>query len=284
MPDTLFDMGEKTREKAKPFIKWIGGKQQILKHLIKLLPPDVENRTYRESFLGGGSFFFALNPKMAFLSDLNEHLIMVYEYVRDYPDLVYEYLCEHRKNNCAQYYYKIRDLYNKNRNRASPTQAARFIYLNKTCYNGVYRVNSKGLFNVPYGRYDTTSIPSHEHLKEVSRVLQSKEVFFASFEKALEHASKGDFIYLDPPYPPRNGTSCFNHYTCDKFSTKHQEKLADMVRQLDKAGSFIMVSNGNDKKILELYDGFNVHTLSVTRFITCKKKRDKVKELVITNY
>jgi hypothetical protein len=156
MRETLFDLGENT----KPFLKWVGGKRQLLKHLLKHLPPDVENCTYHEPFLGGGSLFFALNPNEAFLSDLNKLLIMVYQYVRDCPDLIHEYLCEHRKNDSSTYYYQIRELYNRQKDRPSASQAARFIYLNKTCYNGVYRVNSRGLFNVPYGRYDSTSLPS----------------------------------------------------------------------------------------------------------------------------
>jgi DNA adenine methylase len=284
MQQTLFGIEEETTEKAKPFLKWVGGKRQILKHLIKLLPPDVQNRTYHEPFLGGGSLFFALNPSVAFLSDLNKLLIMVYKYVRDCPELVHQHLCEHRKNDSSIYYYQTRELYNRQKNRPSASQAARFIYLNKTCYNGVYRVNSQGLFNVPYGRYDTTSLPSLEHLKQVSKVLQGKEISVQSYKEALEKAKKGDFIYLDPPYPPRNNTSCFNHYTSDRFSEKDQERLADMVRELDSDGCYLMISNGNDEKILELYDNFNVHNYEVTRFITCKKKRDKIEELVITNY
>lgn len=270
---------------VKPFLKWAGGKRQILKHLLKLLPPDIKQRTYREPFLGGGSLFFALQPSKAILSDANPHLIMAYESVRDCPDLIYNYLLEHRRKDCEKYYYQIRELYNKKRNSGdSVAQAARFIYMNKTCYNGIFRVNQKGIFNVPYGRHDTTSIPTIDQLKKVSAALQSKKILTSSFEDALDLAEKGDFIYLDPPYPPKNGTSCFNHYTCDKFSEKDQEKLADMVRRLEAAGCFLMVSNGNSEKILELYKGLNIHTLSVTRFITCKKIRDKVQELVITNY
>jgi DNA adenine methylase len=284
MKYSLFPALELSQPRARPFLKWAGGKRQILKELLRLLPSDVKDRTYREPFLGGGSLFFALNPATAFLSDVNEHLIMAYEYVRDCPDLVSDYLCEHRKNDCPQYYYQVREVYNKSKSQPSAAQTARFIYLNKTCYNGVFRVNTQGLFNVPYGRYETVSLPSRDHLREVSTVLQSKQVFVASFEEALDRANKGDFIYLDPPYPPRTATSYFTHYTCDKFSEKDQEKLAGAVRTLDAAGCLVMISNGNSEKILELYNGFNVHRLEVTRFITCKKIRDKVQELLITNY
>lgn len=275
---------EEKAEPVKPFLKWVGGKRQILKDLRRLLPSDFEQRTYREPFLGGGSLFFALQPSKAILSDANNHLIMAYKYVRDCPDLIYRYLLGHKRKDCEEYYYKVRTLYNKELNGGSVAQAARFIYMNKMCYNGVFRVNSTGLFNVPYGRYESVSIPSLKHIKSVSSVLKSKEIFVASFEEALEKAEKGDFIYLDPPYPPLNGTSCFNYYTRDKFTKKDQDKLASIVRELDAAGCFLMISNGKSEEILNLYKGFNVCTLSVTRFITCKKTRDKVEELVITNY
>ena len=267
---------------AKPFLKWAGGKRQIIKYLIKCLPSDIGDRVYREPFLGGGSLFFALNPSVAFLSDANEHLIMAYENVRDYPNLVSDYLNEHRRKHSEDYYYQVRDTYNKSS--TSATQAARFIYLNKTCYNGIFRVNQKGLFNVPHGRYEAASLPSRKHLRKVSEILQEKEIFVASFEKALEGVGKGDFIYMDPPYPPLNGTSNFTHYTKDKFGDEDQEKVAKTVKNLDAAGCLFMVSNADTEKIRNMYERFNIDTLPVTRFITCKKIRHKVRELVITNY
>lgn len=274
-----------TPKKVKPFLKWAGGKRQILKDLLEYLPPDVNGRTYREPFLGAGSLFFALNPKSAFLSDANGHLMMTYQYVRDDPDLVSDYLREHARNDCQSYYYKIRDLYNSKRNNCgSAAQAARFIYLNKTCYNGIFRVNMSGQFNVPYGRYEVASLPTLDHLRQVSAVLQSKRIFAAPFEKALESVKKGDFVYLDPPYPPLNGTSNFTHYTKDKFGDADQEKLATLVSDLDSAGCLFMLSNASTRKIKNLYRRFNTKTLPVIRFITCKSKRHKVKELVITNY
>jgi len=250
-----------------------------------LLPQDIKKRTYREPFLGGGSLFFGLMPSKAILSDANKHLIMAYECVRDFPDLIYKYLLEHKRKDCEEYYYQIRELYNKRRNGVdSVAQAARFIYMNKTCYNGIFRVNQKGLFNVPYGRYKTASLPTHEHLRKVSSVLQSKEIFAAPFEKTLEEVEKGDFIYLDPPYPPLNGTSNFTHYTENKFNDSDQERLATIVKDLDSAGCLFMMSNAKTKKIARLYKEFESVSLPVTRFITCKKIRKKVQELVIKNY
>lgn len=251
----------------------------------KLLPSDFEQRTYREPFLGGGSLFFALQPSKAILSDANQHLIMAYNCVRDHPDLVYGYLLEHKRKDCEKYYYQIRELYNKKRNGGdSVAQAARFIYMNKMCYNGIFRVNRAGIFNVPYGRYKTVSVPTREHLRKVSSVLQSKEIFAASFKNALEEVEKGDFIYLDPPYPPLNGTSYFTHYTSDKFDDKDQEKLSATVKDLDSLGCLVMVSNANKKNIRKLYRGYNIISLKVTRYITCNKVRHKVREIIIRNF
>jgi len=268
---------------AKPFLKWAGGKRQILRHLLEALPPDVHKRTYREPFLGAGSMFFALNPARAFLSDANGDLILCYEEVRDNPDLVSEYLLIHKRNDCEAYYYRVREEYNRIAE-WSAAQSARFIYLNKTCYNGIFRVNSKGLFNVPYGRHEKISLPSREHLRQVSRTLRSKKIFTGFFEKTLEDAQKGDFIYLDPPYPPLNGTSCFNHYIPARFTETDQENLAETFKLLDRKGCLLMMTNGSSERIQELYDAFNVHELSVRRFITCKQMRNIVQELVITNY
>jgi len=273
---------EEKRKTVKPFLKWAGGKQQIVKLLLQCLPADVENRTYREPFLGGGSLFFALQPKKAILSDANKHLIQCYKWVRDRPDLIAEYLQEHYKNNSEKYYYKIRELYNQSTN--STAQAARFIYLNKACFNGIFRVNKSGAFNVPYGKRQNPNLPNIHHLRDVSKVLASAEFTAKAFEKALEGVNKNDFIYLDPPYPPLNNTSCFTHYTCDKFMNKDQERLAGVVRDLDTAGCLFMVSNAHTQKIRQLYRQFNISPLSVTRFITCKSVRRKVEELIITNY
>lgn len=271
-------------EVVKPFLKWAGGKRQILKHLLKYLPADIDKRTYREPFLGGGALFFALKPTMAILSDANEHLIRCYHAVRDNPDLVSGYLYEHVRNDCERYYYHVRDQYNQTIG-YSIAQAARFIYLNKTCYNGIFRVNSSGKYNVPCGRYDSPSLPSRQHLKKVSRLLNSgTKIFAASFEKTLAKVKAGDFVYLDPPYPPLNGTSSFTSYTKDKFDDEDQRKVANIAKELDSAGCLVMVSNASTRKIRKLYAGFNIRALEVTRFITCKSKRHRVIELVITNY
>jgi DNA adenine methylase len=263
-------------------LKWAGGKRQILAQLIKRLPPDIKDRTYHEPFLGAGSLFFALQPQNAFLSDANEHLIMAFEYVRDAPDLVARYLREHAKRDTERYYYEVRDIYNSSG--PSAAQAARFIYLNKTCYNGIFRVNSQDLFNVPYGRHDNASLPDGKHLRMVSSAIRGKNLFVSSFEKVANNVKKGDFIYLDPPYPPLNGTSCFTSYTIGKFPNNRQEKLAEVIRELAANGCLFMLSNADTPRIRNLYDKFTLVRLPVTRFITCKRIRHKVQELVVTNY
>jgi len=267
---------------AKPFLKWAGGKRQILPHLLKLLPKDIKQRNYWEPFLGGGALFFALDPVNAVLSDANMHLIMTYKYVRDDPELVFRYLSMHMRQDCESYYYKVRDLYNKSE--PSSAQAARFIFLNKACYNGIFRVNQKGLFNVPYGRHEKPSIPSISQLKRASKTLRSKDLMTGSYEKILKNVKKGDFIYLDPPYPPLNGTSHFTYYTTDKFGENEQQKLAETVKHLDAIGCLFMLSNAATQKIKKLYKRFVYKILPVTRFITCKKIRHEVKEIIVRNY
>lgn len=276
------ESGVERAKRIKPFLRWAGGKQQILDELVKRLPKDVKERRYHEPFLGGGSLFFALQPGRAFLSDANEHLIRCYEYVRDCPESISGYLREHARKSGKDYYYQTREIYNKSK--FSPAQAARFIYLNKTCFNGIFRVNQDGLFNVPYGRKEPPALPAPDHLREASCALKSAKLFSRVFEKALESVAKGDFVYLDPPYPALNTTSYFTHYTRDKFNDKDQERLAAVVRNLQAAGCLFMVSNAKTRKIGRLYKQFNKLTLPVTRYITCKSVRHEVKELVITNY
>lgn len=267
---------------TKPFLKWAGGKTQIVSKLLSFLPRDVKNRVYHEPFLGAGSMFFAIKPSQSFLSDANEHLIKCYGAIGENPRLVCDYLNEHKRKNCERYYYQIRDLYNKAD--FSIAQAARFIYLNKACYNGVFRVNKLGEFNVPYGKKSELSLPCHDHLLEVSQLLANCTLSNCNYEESLIRIKKGHFVYLDPPYPPINGTSYFTHYTPDKFGPMDQERVATFAKAVAAKGAFFMVSNADTPVIRKLYEGFDIVELSVTRFITCKKIRHKVGELVITNF
>ncbi len=283
-PDRQQDPHAKNGDVPKigPFLRWAGGKRQLRKTLLTFLPEDINQRTYREPFLGGGSLFFAIQPKSAVLSDANEHLIRCYEFVRDEPALVARYLRIHANKDGETYYYLVRDQYNSSL--FSPAQAARFVYLNKTCFNGIFRVNSKGKFNVPYGQKKRPAIPDENELNSVSSILKKASLRASSFQQALAEASKGDFIYLDPPYPPLNGTAYFTHYTSDRFSEQDQIRLADRVCELDKTGCLLMISNADTPLVRRLYRAYNLVSLPVTRFLTCKAIRHKVKELIITNY
>jgi len=265
-----------------PFLRWAGGKRQIVRELINLLPDDIEKRLYREPFLGAGALFFALRPKRAVLSDANEHLIKCYEYVRDDWKSVARYLRQYARRNSQSYYYEVRKRYN--RSHYSAAQAARFIYLNKTCFNGIFRVNRRGQFNVPYGWKEPPAIPTPANLREIADALRGATLRAASFATVLADVSPNNFLYLDPPYPPLNETAYFNHYIRGRFNKFDQEWLAAWVRKIDAKGCPFMMTNADTDKIRRLYSGFRFLRLPVTRFITCKSVRHKVKELIITNY
>ena len=247
------------------------------------MPRDYHLRTYHEPFLGAASLFLALQPKSARLSDLNESLIRSFEHVRARPDLVARYLARHKTLDSSSYYYSTRDRYNR-LTQFSCAQAARFIYLNRTCFNGVFRVNKQGHFNVPYGKLKHPLFPKRRHLTQVSRVLQNAKLRVASYQEALNNVKKGDFVYLDPPYPPLNGTSFFRHYTRSLFSFADQEKLARAAFRLRERGCMVMISNADLPAIRHLYKGMYMTSLAVTRWVTCKNVKHSVSELVITTY
>lgn len=272
--------------KVAPFLSWAGGKRRLAPHLVRFLPSSISALVYHEPFLGAGSLFFAVQPKTAILSDANEHLIDCFKAVRDHPDLVSRYLSEHRQRDSKGHYYAVRSSYNTGR--GSAAQAARFIYLNKTCFNGIFRVNQKGEFNVPYGRDTKTKkdlvLPSREALRNASRVLSGASLSATSYEKAVGRPGKNDFYYLDPPYPPLNGTSYFTHYTKDRFSEEDQREVAKLAKQLDSGGAKVMVTNADTAEIRHLYKGFRIESISVSRYVTCRARKHKVGELIVTNY
>jgi DNA adenine methylase len=270
------------KEPIEPFIRWAGGKQKIINKLLLFLPQDIQTRNYKEPFLGAGSLFFATQPTKSLLSDANEHLINCYKYVKSDPDLIYRYLVKHSNNTSEDYYYKIRKLYNESI--PSAAQSARFIYLNKTCFNGIFRVNKKNEFNVPYGWKEPPSLPSRSMLKKISNTLKKAKLQACSFISILNEITTDDFIYLDPPYPPLNGTSYFTHYTKERFGNDDQVQLSEFVHSINDRGAKFMMSNADTELIRDLYKKYNFYDISVTRWITCKSKKHKVSELVITNY
>jgi DNA adenine methylase len=270
-------------EQISPILRWIGGKRQLVSHLISFLPRDIEGRIYHEPFLGAGWLFFALRPEKAVLSDANVHLIQCYEFVRDSWEEVSKYLWKHLSQDSEDHYYKVRARYNSSS--SSPDQAARFIYLNKSCFNGIFRVNQNGQFNVPYGWKKRPAIPDSSHLERVSCILRRASLSAQPFEHSLRGLSRRDFVYLDPPYPPLNGvTANFTHYTKDRFKVDDQLRLAGAVRELDERGCKFMMSNADTCQIRSLYKGFYISSLPVTRYVTCKSVKHRVSELVITNY
>lgn len=269
----------------KPFLRWAGGKQNLIKDLLKYLPPTEKVNRYFEPFLGAGSLFFATEYKKCFLSDINKDLINCYRAIKKDPKLIAKSLERHNANyqKDEQYYYKVRDRFNEYLEEISLKQAARFIFLIHTSFNGIYRVNLKGKYNVPIGKRKP-ALPSFEYLNEISKKLKGNHLAKRSYNKILNMTKKGDFIYLDPPYPPINGTSFFQHYTKDKFSQKDQAKVADFANELNQKSCFVMISNANTEMIRKLYNNWNINELETTRYISCKSKRIKVNELIITNF
>ncbi len=268
---------------ATPFLKWAGGKSQLLSTFEKFYPKSF-NR-YFEPFLGGGAVFFSLAARnhglKAVISDCNEELINCYLMLRDNPDEVIEELREHR--NDIHYFYKIRELVSEELDDAE--RAARMIFLNKTCFNGLYRVNRKGQFNVPFGRYKNPKLVDVQNIHAVSRVLANAQIVCQPFEKVVSKARQNDFVYLDPPYHPLSATSNFTGYTKGAFNFADQERLAEVFQSLSQKGCHVMQSNSDIPAIRELYSGFRIETVQAHRAINCNgEKRGRINELLILNY
>lgn len=226
--------------------------------------------------------FFLSAPARANLSDLNTHLIGCFAQVKSAPVEVTRLLKIHAGKNSKDYYYRQRAAYNKGQ--PSAEQAARFIYLNKTCFNGIFRVNRRGEFNVPWGNKDKPALPSSSALQLAASALSHAELEVLDYQQALAKVGTGGFAYIDPPYPaPTNGSS-FTLYTTDRFGPEDHERLADSVRQLHARGGLFMMSNADTPIVRELYDGFDVDVLPALRYVTCKNKKFAVNELVIKNY
>lgn len=266
----------------KPFLKWAGGKSQFVGKILEHMPPASAIRNYYEPFLGAGSIYLAYRPKRAFLSDSNARLIDTFIAVRDKPKLVHEYLCQFASQNSESFFYRMRDEFN--RSRTSVKQAARFIFLNKAGFNGIYRVNTAGEFNVPYAYRATLAIPSLEHLVATSVALNSAKLSANDYISALSNAGQRDLVYLDPPYPPLNDSSYFTHYTKERFSVRQQYDVAKLAQHLKKKGAFVVITNADTPEIRALYKDWHIHSIERTRWITSSKSKHKVNELVITNY
>jgi DNA adenine methylase len=267
-----------------PFVKWAGGKRQILSVIKANLPENFER--YLEVFLGGGAVFFNLTSKFSAINDINRELINAYRTIKSDVDGMIKELRKHQKNNTKKYFYRIRKKSPKDMTKVE--RAARFIYLNKTCFNGLYRENSKGLFNVPFGKYSNPNICDESNLRAVSRYLNSTGVKIESLpynKFILKHAQPGDFIYLDPPYYPMKETS-FTKYHKGKFLEAEQVELCELYKALDKRGCKVLLSNSNSPFIKQLYAGFNIVEVSASRAVNSdSSKRGKSKiEVLVRNY
>lgn len=264
-----------------PFVKWVGGKRCLIKELTSHLPEKIN--TYHEPFVGGGALFFAIHNqlKSACLSDTNFDLVIAYKAIQKEPDKLISMLKKHSENHSKDYYYKIRDSHNI----ADPINlAARLIYLNRTCYNGLYRVNRAGHFNVPMGSYKNPSIVNEANILACSEALKKVKIEMKPFDSI--RPKTGDLVYFDPPYHPTDEES-FTSYTKSDFTEKDQVRLRDFAVTLHKKGVKVMLSNSHTSFIRDLYKSsiFKIHIVKAPRFVNCKKdKRNPVEEVIITNY
>lgn len=268
---------------CRPFLKWPGGKRRLLPELITRLPDKFE--IYHEPFLGGGALFFALQPGKAVLSDINSELINAYEVVQNEVDELIESLQQHCYDK--EHFYSIRELdRSPDFELLDPVEkAARTIYLNRTCYNGLFRVNSKGQFNTPFGRYSNPTICDAGNLRSCAGALEQVTFKVSSFEEILDRVAPADFVYFDPPYVPISSTANFVGYARDGFSIEDQETLLKVAKELDRRGVFFMLSNSYNEIVCDLYSSFNIDVVEAPRAISCKgKKRDRVREVIVRNY
>lgn len=274
---------------AHPFVKWAGGKTQILNKLKEYMPVQFKN--YYEPFVGGGALLFSISPKKAVINDFNSELICAYKCFTDeslYGQLM-EKLKEHENNHSEEYYYQIREM-DRNENFLSLPifeRAARMIYLNKTCFNGLYRVNSKGYFNVPSAKKNTVNTFDKNNFKMLKKYFMNSniKILNVDFEQAVKNAKEGDFVYFDPPYDIYPDKYGFVDYGKDGFGKEEQIRLANCFKRLSDKGVYVMLSNHNTKFINKLYNGFNIHVIEAKRMINSKADgRGNVEEVIVTNY
>lgn len=269
------------RATAKPFLKWAGGKRRLLAQYDPHWPEF--SGTYREPFVGSGAVFFHLQPQRSQLADINPELVNAYLCVRDCLPELETTLAAHRDLHSHDYYYATRALSPQDLN--SVERAARLIYLNKTCFNGLYRENSRGNFNVPIGKYKNPSILQSDVLRAASAALQGVDIELAPFWEVGDCAQPGDFIYFDPPYYPLSSTSNFTAYTRYTFGETEQIQLRDLFADLQQRGISAAVSNSDCARIRELYAGFKLIEIEAGRAINSKgDRRGQIKELLILNY
>jgi len=312
----IFPMARQRRASGvRPFLKWAGGKSQLLGEFARCLPlASIRDRAitrYVEPFIGGGAVFFSLTQCFPFeestVCDINEELVLTYRVIRtsfsrlarDLGEIETEY-CVMTGPEQEACYYEVRDTFNRERaatdfghyNSRWIRRAAQIIFLNHTCYNGLFRVNKSGGFNVPFGRYKNPEILNYRNLQGVSRLLAHTRILCGDFTRCRSSVDDRTFVYLDPPYRPLNATSSFTSYSRGGFCDADQVRLAKFFRELDRKGALVMLSNSDpagenpgDSYFDELYDGFSIRRVPAKRMINCNgARRGAVNELLITNY
>ena len=303
-----FSLFEKDKIECKPFIKWVGGKGQLLSEINKLYPVELGKniKKYAEIFVGGGAVLFDILSKYkldeVYISDKNLELINTYKSIRDNVDILIKSLKEMEEQyipldneNRKDYYYKKREEYNSLKISSEVNnieKAVLFIFLNKTCFNGLYRVNKKGEFNVPMGAYKKPKICDEENLKNVSLTLRNVKIVYADYRESEKFIDDKTFVYIDPPYRPLNITSSFTSYTENDFNDKEQIELAEYINVLNKKGAKIVVSNSDPKNndiddnfFDKLYKNYNINRVKATRMLNSNASlRGAINELLITNY
>ena len=269
-----------------PMLKWVGGKRQLLPEIVPMI--NEKSTLYVEPFIGGGAVLFNMQPKKAIINDYNQELINVYKTVRDNLEELLDELRVHEEKNSSDYYYEIRalDRADEFEKMSNIEKAARIIYLNKTCYNGLYRVNSSGQFNSPYGRYKKPNIVNEPVLRAISKYFNSNEIEILNgdYKEVLKNLSQEAFVYLDPPYMPISSSSSFTGYTEGGFGYNSQVELKKECDKLNKQGIRFVQSNSDCEQIRELYKDYKIKTVKAKRSInSVAKKRGEINEVLIYN-
>lgn len=277
-----------SEQRISPVFKWGGGKRQLLDDILPLIPPHTR---YYEPFIGGAAVLLGLQPKNAVINDFNKELINTYLVIRNNPQELISRLGEHKEKNSVDYFYEIRawDRDKETYELLSPIErAARTIYLNKTCFNGLYRVNKQGFFNTPCGKYKNPDIVGADRINAIHDYLSNNQIDIrcGDYKEALKHIRKGAFVYFDPPYmPPENGEETFTSYTVDGFGPDKQEELKDMCDMLNAKGVKFMLSNSSCSFIKDLYREYDIRTVQARRNISADtKKRILIDEVLVMNY
>lgn len=270
-----------------PVVKWVGGKRQLLNYITPLLPKNFS--TYVEPFVGGGAVLFDIQPKKAIINDYNAELINVYNVIKNNPDELISLLQEHEKLNSQEYFYQIRSLDRSDTyySMSSIDKAARIIYLNKTCFNGLFRVNQAGQFNSPYGKYKNPNIVNRPLVLAMSKYFNNNDIRIMSgdYKEALKNLRRGAFVYFDPPYMPISSSSSFTGYTENGFGKQQQIELKEECDKLNRRGIKFLLSNSDHPLIRELYKDYEIIVVKAKRSINSKgNKRGEINEVLIRNY